>query len=403
VDEAKLVAALLNSREAYEQLAGRLDPDDFSDQGAAVLRAGVAQYKRDPAAVSVDRDVLASAVKRMFANEKHAESILGWLDNLPASVSDRNVVAEYRLLRRERVGFELAAKMGAGEHDDPAIPGLIEKYQELGREGTTEKDRPDLDDLLAANADGVRMRLYPAGVNRACRGGALPGHNITVFARPEAGKTLLAINIAAGFLRDGRRVLYTGNEEPIDDLVRRTLARLSGVPLSRIYESNDALRQAYRKAGDLYDRFYPKQTVSGRLSEVEALVRKYKPDVVIIDQLRNLTSGGESNKTLDLDKIAQGIRDLAKREQIVTVGLTQAGDSADQKLKLGMGDIEWSNTGIPAAADLMIGMGVNDKWDANNRRMINLPKNKIGGQHVSFPVFIDSEKQLIRTRRSTND
>jgi KaiC/GvpD/RAD55 family RecA-like ATPase len=281
--------------------------------------------------------------------------------------------------------------------------GLIEKYQELGREGTTEKDRPDLDDLLAANADGVRMRLYPAGVNRACRGGALPGHNITVFARPEAGKTLLAINIAAGFLRDGRRVLYTGNEEPIDDLVRRTLARLSGVPLSRIYESNDALRQAYRKAGDLYDRFYPKQTVSGRLSEVEALVRKYKPDVVIIDQLRNLTSGGESNKTLDLDKIAQGIRDLAKREQIVTVGLTQAGDSADQKLKLGMGDIEWSNTGIPAAADLMIGMGVNDKWDANNRRMINLPKNKIGGQHVSFPVFIDSEKQLIRTRRSTND
>lgn len=403
MDEQKLVAALINDRSAYDELAGKLDPADFSEQGEAILRAGVGQYKRDPSAMAVDRDVLESAIRRMFANEKHADNVIHWLADLPSDVSSRNVAAEYRLLRRERVGFDLAAKLGAGEHDE-SVQALIEKYQELSREGTAEKDRPSIDDLYEDIAGGARMRLYPAGVNRACRGGCLPGHNITVFARPNAGKTLLAINMAAGFLRDGRRVLYTGNEEPINDLVLRMLARLSGLPLSRLYESKELGTKAERKAGELYERFFPKQTTSGTIGEVEALVRKYQPDVVVIDQLKNLKIGsGNSNRALELDQIARAIRDLGKQNHIVTVGLTQAADSADQKMKLGMGDVEFSNTGVPGAADLMIGLGVNDKWQAQGRRMINLPKNKIGGQHVSFPVFIDDEKQLIRTRRSNND
>ena len=59
----------------------------------------------------------------------------------------------------------------------------------------------------------------------------------------------------------------------------------------------------------------------------------------------------------------------------------QAGDSADGRRVLRMGDLEWSNTAIQAAIDVLIGYGADDDLDAKNQRMLSLPKNKRGGTH----------------------
>lgn len=395
IDERYLVAALLQDRAAYDLVAGRLDPADFGAQAQLVVKAASQFYAKDPQAARVDMEVLRSLVTRTLANPKHAQAVLAWLADLPPEVSAINVAAEYRALRRHRVGLELAGKLAGGESGD-AVDRLIEKYRLLGVEGEGQADKPrlSLEELIGEAGTAGRIRLGPAELGRHTAPGAARGHHIVVFARPEAGKSMFAINLAAGFLGQGLKVLYTGNEEPIADLQRRFLARLSGIRLSRLATDADALRRAVEKAeGRGYGGLYAQELVTGRTAEVEALVRKYQPDVLVVDQLRNLKapSGSGGNTAKDLDDIAKEVRRVAKANNCLLVSVTQAGDSAEGKLRLGMSDIEFSKTGIPGSADLMIGIGVNDQYHAANRRAVSLPKNKLSGKHSFFTLFVEPD------------
>lgn len=153
-----------------------------------------------------------------------------------------------------------------------------------------------------------------------------------------------------------------------------------------------AIVHAVDRAGGSYGSLAVVELASGRISEVDGLARRWQPDVIILDQLRNLKAGGAGgNRALELDEVARAARDLGKRHNAVVVSITQAGDSADEKQVLGMGDIDWSNTGIQAAADLLIGIGVTAELDRQGKRWVTLVKNKVGGKHASFPVWVDFE------------
>ncbi|NIV28549.1 MAG: hypothetical protein GWN58_03240, partial [Anaerolineae bacterium] len=83
-------------------------------------------------------------------------------------------------------------------------------------------------------------------------------------------------------------------------------------------------------------------------SIVEELMHEYEPDVVFVDQLRNVSSKGRTeNRTTQLDRVANDLRQLAISHKAVVVSLTQAAESAEGKLKLDMGDVDSSNTAIP--------------------------------------------------------
>jgi hypothetical protein len=83
------------------------------------------------------------------------------------------------------------------------------------------------------------------------------------------------------------------------------------------------------------------------------------------------------------------MRNIAKRRRVVVISVTQAGDSAANKSILDMGDVDFSNTGIPATADLMIGLGASFDDVKAGRMVLSLCKNKIGGRHAVIPVMVD--------------
>ena len=133
--------------------------------------------------------------------------------------------------------------------------------------------------------------------------------------------------------------------------------------------------------------------VPSTLGEIDRLARLYEPQVLIIDQLRNVTIPGKAdNYTQTLDKVAQGIRNIGKSHNIITIGTTQAGDSAERKLVLDMSDIDSSKTGIPAAADLLIGIGNTDTLERAGQRMLSICKNKITGVKDAFTVGLDTAR-----------
>jgi len=106
-------------------------------------------------------------------------------------------------------------------------------------------------------------------------------------------------------------------------------------------------------------------------------------------------SAKSENRTNQLETVARGMRDFARQYNILVVSVTQAADSGRNQLTLNMGDIDGSNVGMPGACDVMIMVGMNDHYYENDERHINLAKNKLTGEHASWPVRIDKATSSI--------
>jgi hypothetical protein len=59
-----------------------------------------------------------------------------------------------------------------------------------------------------------------------------------------------------------------------------------------------------------------------------------------------------------------------------------------------MGDIDYSNTGIPGACDLILGFGCKEVDYETGYRVISLPKNKISG--IKSPLRVAFNPVLAR-------
>ena len=84
------------------------------------------------------------------------------------------------------------------------------------------------------------------------------------------------------------------------------------------------------------------------------------------------------------------MRNIAKQDNVLMISVTQAADSARNKLVLDSGDVDSSNVGIPAQADLLLGIGLDEAAKAEGIRWLSLIKNKIGGVEDHFPVKINT-------------
>jgi replicative DNA helicase len=393
LDESQLLAAMLQDRKAYDRLAGKLDPNDFSEYGQLVVRAVVQFYKRDPAASRVDRDVVSSTIARLYPSPKQSSAALEYLASIPGEVSTENVTTEYRLLRRRRIGLDLAAALGDKNPQDDRVDRLIDRYQELSRDAVTNSVRPSMEAL--EQRTGKRWKLSPALLNDELGGGLLRGDHIVIFGRPNAGKSMFAINQACSLLKQGAKVLYVCNEESDVRYLPRFISRLAGggaYTWSAIEADPSGLgAEAEKRAlASGMERLVLVHEPDGKLAVLEGLVRQHRPDALFVDQMHNLKASGE-NRTLALGEIAREIRRMANTYALVAFSMTQAGDKADDKLELRMSDIDWSNTSVQAACDLILGIGSNPQYRAAKRRMLNGLKNKLGKRDFRFPMFLEPD------------
>ncbi len=396
MDDIKLCAALCGSRSSYERLTRiGLTAVDFSEAGRCIVDAASEQYRRDADLQSVDKDVLTSQVTRRFGAGSMAESVMDFVGRFPNDISQINVTEEYRLLRLERTSTELATMLATGQHGDDTAE-LLAKYRLLssGEEGEAFKARLTDEDYSASSGDLIP--IYPSSLRAYVGGGVRRGHNILIYGRPNSGKTMFALNWAAGLCLSGAKVLYVANEETPHDLTERLLARLTGCPIARL-KNADVRRRAFALCLEPYSNWTLLHRAGCSLADISRAAVRTKPDVIFVDQLQNITQRND-NKVLQLDALARGVRELAIKHNCATVSLTQAGESGEGKLRLMMTDVDWSNTGIPGAADLMIGIGVDDEYLVGNKRMISICKNKVNGKHGAFPVWVEPSKTAFLSR-----
>ena len=389
--ERHVLSSSIKSREDFDAIAAHVGSTDLSEQGWIIWQCIEEYYGTDSAARHVDPDILAEYTARTVSADKHKEMFRALVRDVAAfDASPANVIDDLLATKRDVAGKRLASALLSGGDTDR----LLSDYTSLLTQDSFETGNEvevriglSVEELVADsfNPEGL-IEVWPPTLNARLDGGVKPGHHIIVFARPEMGKTMAVIEMMAGFVSQGLTVLYVGNEDPIADINMRVVNRLSLMNKFEVLNNPVEADTKAREAG--YDLLIMASLAPGTPREITALIEEHTPDVLVLDQLKNLNMFND-NKVLALEEAAQQARNWAKRYSCVVVSVTQAGDSASGKAVLDMGDCDWSNTGIPGACDLIVGLGATERNLQRGELVISLPKNKISGRHEFFAVLAD--------------
>lgn len=387
--EQRILAATIQSREAFDQVLSLNVEQDFSDKANLVWELIKDYYGRDEGANEVDTEILQSQIERKYP--KHSEQLSNFLDDCSEGVSVVNLIKEVYEIKLSHLSDKIASCMVAKKYQE--ADELLDTYKRLREDESIAVEQnhkihsgTSVNDLVERIHTDSLIKVLPTSLNNAIMGGVLPAHHIVVFAPTDMGKTLFAVNMAYGFLKQGLTVGYVGNEDPGEDILTRLLTRITGMDLTEIQRNPEEADRIARSRG--YDNFILMEADPGTESEIRNFVEEYELDVLIVDQIRNLDMG-ESNRVLQLEKAAQMMRNVGKRYGVLPVSFTQAGDSATGKIFLSRGDIDYSNVGIPGTADVLIGIGADDDMEVRGDRMLSLVKNKRGGDKEPIRVKFD--------------
>jgi archaellum biogenesis ATPase FlaH len=392
VTEPKILSTLIASREAYDKLSPHVDGNTFSDLGKEIYKEVLVYYAADANALKADLEIIKSRMEKKYG--KQFKIFNEYIESLPEATSLPNLLNLLVEQKKGRLGLEISQAL-VGNKETRARE-LIYQYLNLKIEEKKEQDElfngTPLSELEQHFTGHNLVPIYPSRLNQLLGGGVPRQYQICIFARPNVGKSTVAINIAGGAALNGYKVLYVGNEDPAPKMVYRLVSRVlkkSEEEIKKDLESN------YKEALEIgYKNIWFVSLHPGNYKEIRDWVEKVKPDIVIVDQIRNCAFKPES-MTINLEQGVIAMRNLAKEFNFVSIVITQAGDSADGKLVLDMNDVEWSNTGVAAQMDLMIGVGQNREFRDQGKVMFSFPKVKYQAPISPFAVTIDYACQRI--------
>jgi hypothetical protein len=393
VQDTKILRAVIESRDAFERVSKHVNEKELTPTVQFWWRLVDEYYGRDSSCSSVDVDTLRAIGERRITNPKHAEATLGVLSNLPAGVSSSNVVAAVLELKRYNVSAEFASAAMAG--DMKKANKLLRIVNELYETTTLEKEERryalPVEELYGAVGRERRIPLLPKLLNDRIGGGVLPGHHVLVFGRTEVGKSAFVINMASGLVRKGQRVLYVGNEDEINNVKARFVARLTRRSPQECEQDLGGTAIAFRERGG-EERLRLVHLQPGTVSSLRKDIEEWKPTVVVVDQIRNL-DGPEDGMTQRMEGNAIRFRSLLNEYGLVGISVTQAGNrderhNSDGPIWLGAGDVDSSRVGLPAQVDLMLGIGANSDLLSRGQRAVSLCKNKLHSSPLSREGFI---------------
>ena len=397
MDEGTILSALIQSRSAYDTVIQYHDDGDFSDMGELVFKELVKYYNRDANATCMDVQSLLSRLGRSYP--KHKDKFESFLDRMQ-DVSVDNILDDYRDMKSDSLGELIGGYLLSKEHDKAAP--LLEKYNLIQAEGLVdEADAPvvftdaDVDSFADEVSTVNRIPIAPKELNDAFDGGLIAGSHTLVYAPPETGKTAFAINTAYSIAchkrsRRGDLCLYIGNEESAAMYMMRLLCRFTQWTAEEVQENRSGAMELARERG--WENLIFVHLSPGTVAQVQALILEHKPKVCIIDQLPNLLLGGkgkEPEKTQLLEKLAYKMRMFYSRNKVAGVSMSQADEKAIGKLYLTIKDVYYSNIGVQGQCDAMIGIGMNNEYQAAGKRVLCLTKNKLGGKHYNIHVRLN--------------
>ena len=290
----------------------------------------------------------------------------------------------------QRIAIEATEIFNGKPADFNTILSMVEKYK-VGL--PTEKLDAVTDNVveLLEQLNVVNKWQFNITVLKDNIGGIGPGNLMIVFARPEIGKTAFWVSLCTkpnGFAEQGAKIHAFINEEPAVRTQMRAISCFTGYNREQIPENIEDTQVEWSK---IKDNIKMIDTVDWSLDDIDSHCEKYKPDIIVVDQLDKVNVKGTFARTDEkLRAVYTGAREIAKRRDCVVIAISQASAEAQNKDHISFDMMENSKTGKAAEADLIIGIGNRTSNDPeNNMRILNVNKNKITGWHGDKACLID--------------
>lgn len=216
------------------------------------------------------------------------------------------------------------------------------------------------------------------------------------------GKTALHVSLTCapgGFLSQGANVLTLVNEEPAIRTRARGITAVADMSREQVMQNRGAAKAMWDAVKDQWTLF---DDVDMTIDRLDAICKRRKPDVLIVDQLDKVgVFGNYARQDQRLREIYKRAREIAKRHDIFVIGISQASADAEGKTKVTYAMMEESKTGKAAEADLIIGVGKrptdeNSNGEEDKIRYLTASKNKITGWHGTIGCVLEGEKSIYR-------
>lgn len=329
--------------------------------------------------------------------------------SLEAGIMERLVAAE----TANRV-TSLIEKYNNGDELDlyVSLRDEIERFeQNTNRKVRVPWISEDIDSILLDDKDdrGLHWRLDCLNtVMRPLRGG-----DFVVYAgRPDKGKTTSIsseVTYMAGQFdayygpNSGRYVLWMNNEGPGRRIVQRTYQSALNATMAELIRmsNNGALKDKYAEAVGGVDRIRIMDIHDFWNYEVEDIMRRCPPGLVVMDMVDNIKFGGQAlNGGQRTDQLLeaqyQWARLMAVKYDTPIIATSQISADGDGLQFPTLPMLKDSKTGKQGAADAIITLGAsNDPFYASSR-WIGMTKNKLrrqgAPQSPQAEVMFDGER-----------
>lgn len=260
-----------------------------------------------------------------------------------------------------------------------AVKGLYDDLQSVEESGVEEANEfltTDIEQIVANQQlePGLSFRLNSL---RQSLGPLRKGNFGVVMARVETGKTAFVLSEGSHLAEqaDGY-TLFINNEESGEAVMWRFYQACLGATREQVLGNLSKAKEVFQKRVGHKLLFKDEAKVSAKW--IEKTCEKYKPKLIIVDQIDKITGFENDREDLRLGAIYQFHREIAK-EYAPVIGVTQAsGDGANVKW-LGMEHMSNSKTAKPAELDWLLGIGKLNDPGYENIRFMHVSKNKLPG------------------------
>lgn len=349
-----------------------------------------------------ERDLSVADLSNLYfathpPNREFMEGVLQNLDSLEASAD--TTLALINGIRTNNVMRELSItsyEAAEGRKSLEDVQKLLDQLEATKAEAEQEDEftfvTTDLEELINGQIlkPGLRWRLDT--LNKML-GSLRLGDFGFIFARPETGKTtFLASEVTHMASQADRPIIWFANEEQGEKVMLRSIQAYFGINMVELYRRMGDYKKRFQE--ELGDKFllYDSASISQRV--VERACERYKPSLIVFDQIDKIQSPANDREDLRLGAIYQWARELAKT-YAPTIGVSQADGSGEGVKWLTMSNVANAKTAKQAEADWILGIGKTNEPGYETLRFLHASKNKLLGDEDTIPDLRHGRREVL--------
>jgi KaiC/GvpD/RAD55 family RecA-like ATPase len=401
--ETALIRTLLN-KEFYDNNKGIRCPDELFTKDMRKIKQAL-----DQAMELYQKDISPSELEALFftanrtmttANKDSYQQLFKKIEN-EKPMHDEIATEVMSRLFQQYVGEKVANlgfKYVNGEENNlESLRNLLDDYKDNFTPNLNIKfEDIELDTVLEGIQIESQWKMNIPSLRDRVEG-ISGGHLVMVGARPNTGKTTFHASLIAspgGFAHQGAKCLVLTNEEKYVRVAARYVQASSGMTIKQIVE-NKAL--ALKRYNEVKKNVQMKDSTGKDMNWVEAVVKSYRPDIVVLDMGDKFANRTGDKTDIYLKDAAIHARNIAKLYDCAVIWMSQLSAVAEGVVQPDMSMMEGSKTGKAAEADLMILISKNRSVegvdaDEDLTRYLTIAKNKLdGGWHGRITCELDGD------------